>query len=100
MLHFVVMMPRVQRVEIGDTISAQNDGFTVNDELLVSVLWCGFLDPRVAAGPIVTVPGKQPDPIPIACYDETVSVIFHFMEPRIAYRDSLAGRWDAGRERV
>jgi len=37
-LHLLVMVPGVQGDEIRNTIHAQNHGFTVNDELPVSVL--------------------------------------------------------------
>ena len=33
-LHLLVMLTGMQRIEIGDTVNAQDDGFTINDELL------------------------------------------------------------------
>ena len=34
-LHLVIVLSRMQGVEIGDGVAAENDRFTVNDELLL-----------------------------------------------------------------
>ena len=38
----------MQRVEIGDAIDAEDDRFTIDDELPVSVLQRGLYDPGIA----------------------------------------------------
>src|ERR1035438_6318421 len=58
-LHLVIMLPRVQGVEVGNTIDAEDNGLAVNDELLLAVLQRGLDDPGIALGPVVSVAGYQ-----------------------------------------
>jgi DNA-binding XRE family transcriptional regulator len=55
------VLARVQRVEIGDAVDAQDNGLTIDDELLLPVLQGRFHDPRVALGPVVAATRNQPD---------------------------------------
>jgi hypothetical protein len=47
-LHLVIVLAGMQRVEIGDAIDAEDDRFTIDDELPVSVLQRGLYDPGIA----------------------------------------------------
>lgn len=60
-LHFVIVLARVQRVEIRISINAQN--LAVNDEMLLPVSAGRFHDPRQTLAPVVTALGDQPDPV-------------------------------------
>jgi hypothetical protein len=45
----------VQAVEIGDTVGPEDDGLAIDHKLPVPILQRALDDPRIAAGPIVTV---------------------------------------------
>ncbi|MGC1562376.1 MAG: hypothetical protein WA820_21340 [Bradyrhizobium sp.] len=62
-LHFVIVLARVQRVEIRISINAQDHGLAVNDEMLLPVSAGRFHDPRQTLAPVVTALGDQPDPV-------------------------------------
>jgi hypothetical protein len=64
-LHLAIMLPRMQRVEIGDAIEAKDDGLAI-DELLVAVLQSGFDDPGIALGPVVSAARDQSHAVAIA----------------------------------
>ena len=86
-LHLAIMLARVQRVEIGNTVDAQHHGLTVDHELPMPVLQRGLDDPGIAAGPVMATARDQAHPVPIALQAQPVAVIFHFMEPIGAARD-------------
>jgi len=65
-LHFVVVLARVQVVEVGDAVNAEHDRFAVDDELLDAVLARRLGDPRIALGPVIAAPRDQPDAIAVA----------------------------------
>jgi hypothetical protein len=44
-LHLVIVLAGMRRVEIGDAVNAEDDGFAIDDELLVFVLQRGLNDP-------------------------------------------------------
>jgi hypothetical protein len=47
----------VQRVEIGYAVHTEDDGFAVNDEMLLPVLESGLDDPRISLRPVIAVAG-------------------------------------------
>jgi hypothetical protein len=89
-LHFVVMLARVQRVEIGNAIDPEHHRLAVDHELLDPVFLGGLDDPQISSGPVAAATGDQPHPHPVALKTEAVAVIFHFMQPIRAGRN--AGR--------
>src|SRR5436309_1740227 len=85
----------MQRVEIGDAVDANDDSLAVDDEMLHPVLQCGFNDPRISLGPVISVTRDQPDPIAIALDTQAVAVEFDFMKPILARGHGFAGRRQA-----
>jgi hypothetical protein len=65
-LGLVVVLARVERVEVGDAVEPEDDDLAVDDKTLLSVLPCGLDNPGKAFGPIVTAAGDQPNAITIA----------------------------------
>ncbi len=57
-LHFGIMLPAVQVLEIGDAIDAQQHSFSIDDELPGAKAAGGFDNQRIAIAPIVTVAGE------------------------------------------
>jgi len=49
----MVMLSRVQGVEVGDAIDAEHHGLAADDELLVAVLQRTLDDPRIPCSPVV-----------------------------------------------
>jgi len=80
-LHLVIVLARVQRVEIGDAVDAEHDRFAVDDELLVSVLQRGLDDPGIALAPVITAARDQPHAIAVALDPQPVAVILDLVEP-------------------
>src|SRR6266849_1994382 len=96
--YFVVMLPRVQSVEIGDAVNAEQNRLAIEDERGLPVSQCRLNDQRIAGGPIVAVAGEQPHARAVAVDDQAVAVVFYFMEPfRPGWNFDSAG-WDAGLE--
>ena len=58
-LHLFVVLARVQRLEVGHAVDTEHHGLTIDDELPETVLQCGFDDPRIAVGPVVTASCDQ-----------------------------------------
>ncbi len=77
----ILMLARMQRVEVCDTIDAQHHGFPVGHKLLVAVLECGFDDPRIALGPVVAAPRDQPETVAVPLQPDAVAVVFDLVEP-------------------
>ena len=69
------------------------DRLPVQDERRQPVAKRGLCDQRVPAGPVVAVAGEEPDPGAVPLDDQTVAVVFNFVDPGLArrYRGS-AGR--------
>jgi len=93
-LDFVIVLAGMQRVEIGNAINAEHDGFAINDELLVSVFQCRFHDPRISLRPIVSTSRGQAHVISAAFDAQTVAVIFYLVKPLrpIRYFDAASGK--------
>ena len=47
-LDFIVVLPGMQRVEIGDAVHTQDDGLAIDHEPLLPVLQRGLGNPRIA----------------------------------------------------
>jgi hypothetical protein len=75
-LDLVVVLPAVQAIEVGDAINTQQHGLAIKDELLGSDAPGGLDDQRIAACPVVTVVGEQPDTISIPRDDEAEAACF------------------------
>jgi stress response protein YsnF len=58
-LHLVIMLSRVQAVEIGDAVDTEQHRLAVDDERRASVSQGGLDDQRVTIAPVVTVAGEQ-----------------------------------------
>ena len=71
-LDFVIVLARVQGIEIGNAVDAEDDRFAIDDELLHPVLERGFHDPGVSPGPVVTIAGDQSHTIAIALHAQPV----------------------------
>jgi len=90
----------MERVEIGDTVHAQDDGLAVDDEPLLAYLPGSLDDPTIAVGPVVTAARNQAHMIPVAFQAEAVAVVLHFVEPLWAVRDYLRPDWQAELEQA
>jgi len=64
-LDFIVMLPGMQRIGVGDTIDAEHHRLTINDELLVPVLQRTLDNPRIALGPVVAAMSDQANAITV-----------------------------------
>jgi hypothetical protein len=60
------MLARVKRVEVGIAVNAQDDGLTIDDEMLLSVLQGSFSDPGLALGPVISAASYQLHAIPVS----------------------------------
>src|SRR4029077_9810570 len=89
-LHLIVVLARVQRLEVGDAVDTEHYGLTIDDELPDTVLQRGFDDPRIVVGPVVTASCDQAHAIAVTLQVESVAVVLYFMEPARAVRN--AGR--------
>jgi hypothetical protein len=86
-LYLVIVLARMQRVEIGDAVDGKDDGLAIDDELLVSVLQRRLDDPRIALSPIVSAARDQTHAIAVALDPQAVAVIFDLVEPIRAVGD-------------
>ena len=94
------MLARVQRVEIGDAIDAEDHRLAIDDELLDPVLERGFDNPRIAVRPIVPVAGNQPHAIAIPLDAQPVTVVLDLVEPVGSVRNLAAASWDTKIKRL
>lgn len=98
-LHLVVVLARMQRVEVRDAVDAEHHSLTVNDELLLSVLQRRLDDPGEALRPVMAGPGDQPHGFALALDAQAVAVIFDFVNPVGTSRHGLCRRGQAELER-
>ena len=75
------MPARLQSVEIGVSIDAQDDSLAIDDELLLAVLQSGFNDPGETLCPIVSAARDQPNPIAVALNAQAVTIVLDLVEP-------------------
>ena len=94
-LDFIVMLPGMLRIEVGDTIDAEHHRLTINDELLVPVLQRGPHDPRIARGPVITAASDQPDAIAVSLHQHAEALILDFVKPFGAGRNLRASDGEA-----
>jgi hypothetical protein len=80
-LDLVVVLSAVQSVEVGDPVHSKEHGLTIKDELLGPDAAGSLNDQRIAAAPIVTVAGEQPDLVSIARDDEAEAILLDLMNP-------------------
>jgi hypothetical protein len=90
-LHLLVVLARVQRVEIGDAVDSQDDGLTIDDEMLLPVLQRAIDDPREAAAPVVAVACEKSHALVLADEDQAVAIVFDLMKPFRPCRHGFAG---------
>jgi hypothetical protein len=57
-LYLVIVLARVQGIEIGNGVDSEDYGLAINDELLNPILQRRFDNPRISLRPIVTVAGE------------------------------------------
>jgi len=89
------MPARMQRVEIGITVNAQDHSLAVDDKMLGPVLQCSFNDPGESLCPIVSASGNQPNPIAIALNAQPVAVVLDLVKPLWTGGDLYASGWKA-----
>ena len=58
-LHLLLALARMQRIEIGDAVDAQDNRLAVDHELLVPVPERALDDPWETSGPVVTIAGER-----------------------------------------
>lgn len=75
------MLAGHQRGKIRYAVNTQDDSLAVEDKLLGPDLTSALDDPRIAVGPVMAVPGEQPDPGVVADHDHPEAVVFDLMEP-------------------
>ena len=81
------MPARVQPVEVGDAVDAEQHGLAVDHERAVPVSERGLGDARIAFAPVMAVAGEQPHPLVRALDEQAVAVVFDFMDPLRPVRD-------------
>ena len=96
-LNLVIMLARVQGVEVRGAVDAEHHGLAVDDELLLAVLQRGLDDPGVSLGPVVAVAGEEPHGF-LALDVQAIAVKLDFVNP-IARR-MARGRLDTERFRL
>jgi len=69
------VLARVQAIEVGDAVDAEDHGLAINHELAVPVLQRTLGNPRKAAGPVFAVASEQAQAIRLALQAQTISVI-------------------------
>jgi hypothetical protein len=97
-LDFVVVLPGVQTVEVGDAVNAEQHRLAVNDELALSVLARGLDDPRKALGIVVTAPADQAHAVTVADDHHPVAVVLDLVKPCVG-RGNLGAFDRQGKER-
>jgi hypothetical protein len=78
---------RLERIEVGDAIHAEDYGLAVEDEARLPDLASGLHDPGIAAGPVIAVASEQTHAITVPLYAEAVAIVFYFVQPVGAVRD-------------
>jgi hypothetical protein len=69
-LHFVIVLPAVQAVEIRNAVDAEQHGFTIDHERAVPVSKRSLGDQRIAIAPVVAVAGEQARVFTVALNDQ------------------------------
>src|SRR5437763_4634909 len=84
----------MQRVEIGDAVSAEHHGLAVDDELLLLILERGFDNPWISLGPVIAVAADQAHARAVALDAQAVTVICYFVQtvPAVRHTDGFAGK--------
>jgi hypothetical protein len=75
-LNLSVLPARVQRVEIGDAVNAQNDSLAIDDELLAPVSEGGLSDPGEALRRVIAAAGNEPHAVAIAFDAQAVTTSY------------------------
>jgi hypothetical protein len=88
----------MQAVEIGNAVGAEQHGLTVEHKRIDPIAQGGLDDQRIVMGPVVAVPGEQPDPLAVALHDQPIAVMFDFVDPvRPGRHGRAAGRQAGGK---
>lgn len=80
-LHLIILLSRVQGVEVGKTIDAKNDCLAIDHKLLLPVLQRGLDNPGIALDRVVAVAGDQLDTVAVALDAKSITIIFYFVDP-------------------
>ena len=72
----MVLLARMQGIEISDAVDTEHDRFAIDHELALLVPQRGLDDPGIAAAPVVAVPAEQAHALALA-----LNVIFDFVNP-------------------
>ena len=62
-LSFLIVLARVQRVEVRDAVQTKDHGFAIDDEVLLPVLQRGLGDPGIPPGPIASIARQRADAV-------------------------------------
>ena len=94
-----IVPARVQAVEIGDAVDAEQHGLAIDDERAVAIAQRGLDDQRIAIAPVMAVAGEQPHALAVALDDQAVAVVLDFVDPFRPVGDFGAAGRNAGLER-
>ena len=75
------MLAAIKAIGVGDAVNAEEHGFTVDYKLLGLDPTSGLNDLGIAAAPIVTVPGEQPNSVIVALNNQPEAILLNFMNP-------------------
>ena len=99
-LDLIVVLARMQGIEIGDAVHTEHDRFAVDYELAVLVLQSGLDDdPGIAAAPFGAVAAEEAHAVAVALNDQAIAVIFDFVQPNRRRGDARPSGREAGQER-
>ena len=99
-LHLGIMPARVQAVEIGPAVDAEQHGLAIDHERAVAVAQRGLGDQRKATAPVVAVPGPQPHALTVALDDQAVAVVLDLVDPLRPVRNLRRLGRNAGVKRI
>ena len=94
-----IVPARVQAVEVGDAVDAEQHRFAVDHERAVAVAQRGLDDAADSVAPVVAVAGEQPHALAVALDDQAVAVVLDFVKPFRPVGDFGATGRNAGLER-
>ena len=95
-LHFVIKLPAVEAIEVGDAVDAEQHGFAVQGEGVGPVAQRGLDNARVPVAPVIAVAGPQPYGLALPLNDQAVAIVFDLMKPLRPVEDLGPARRNAG----
>ena len=71
----------MQRVEVGDAIKAQHDGFTIDHKNASAGSSMRNNGPGITSRSVIAAAGDQPHPIAVTFKPQAIAVILDFVKP-------------------